>query len=278
MAVKRHLSTHMNTNCFRNITTGLTCALATLVAASLHAGPVTLKNPVVTNPLPAEGQGWWFRAAPYAWITAIEGDVGIGPLAGELDISMKDTLDTLDMGYMGVFELGHGRLSLGLDMVYGKTSDDYLAGGRLFRSFRYEQKQWIFTPFLAFNIVESERFKLDVFAGARITALEGELTGRFVRGGELVASRDTDFVDPIVGARAQVGLTDKLFVRLNGDVGGFDVSSELVWQAFAGLGYQITDSVGIAAGYRGLGVDYEKDGFAMDTVTHGPVVGLEVRF
>lgn len=91
---------------------------------------------------------------------------------------MKDTLDSLDMGYMGVFEAGHGRWSVGMDVVYGKVSDDFAAGGRLFRSFRYEQKQWLLTPFAAYRAVDAENVQLDIFAGARITILEAELTGR----------------------------------------------------------------------------------------------------
>ncbi|QIF04356.1 hypothetical protein [Roseimicrobium sp. ORNL1] len=248
-----------------------------LTSPSLHAGPVTSKAPVISNPPPSES-GWWFRAAPYVWLTAVEGDVSVGRLSSSVDVSMKDTLDSLDMGYMGVFEAGHGRWSVGMDVVYGKVSDDFAAGGRLFRSFRYEQKQWLLTPFAAYRAVDAENVQLDIFAGARITILEAELTGRFARGGEITGSKDTDFADPIVGLRGQVGLTEKLFLRFNGDIGGFGASSDLTWQAFAGLGLRVSDSVSLAAGYRGLGVDYEKDSFAMDTVSHGPVVGLEVRW
>ena len=39
-----------------------------------------------------------------------------------------------------------------------------------------------------------------------------------------------------------------------------------------------TGNVSAAIGYRGLGVDYSKDSFSVDTVSHGPVIGLEVVF
>lgn len=244
---------------------------------SLHAGPVTSKAPIVSNPPPSDS-GWWFRAAPYAWLTAMEGDVTVDRLTSSVDVSMKDTLDSLDMGYMGVFEAGHGRWSIGMDVVYGQVSNDFVAGGRLFRSFRYEQKQWLLTPFAAYRAVDAEKAQLDIFAGARVTILEAELTSRFVGGGELVGSRDTEFADPIVGLRGQMELTERLFVRFNGDIGGFGVSSDLTWQAFAGLGLRVNDALSIAVGYRGLGVDYEEGNFALDTISHGPVLGLEVRW
>ncbi|MBP7948539.1 MAG: hypothetical protein KA004_02705 [Verrucomicrobiales bacterium] len=191
---------------------------------------------------------------------------------------MSDTLDTLDMAAMGIFEGGYGRWSLGLDFIYGKTSDDFAAGGRLFDSFRFEQKQWILTPFAACRLIETERYRMDVFAGARITVLEAELTGRLTGPGEVKAESDVDWVDPIIGIRGQAELGGNWFFRYNADVGGFGASSDLTWQAIAGLGYHFNDHLSTAIGYRALGVDYDEGEFSMDTVSHGPVIGLEVRW
>ena len=52
----------------------------------------------------------------------------------------------------------------------------------------------------------------------------------------------------------------------------------MTWQAFAGFGYNFTPNVSTAFGYRGLGTDYSKGKFSMDTISHGPVIGLEMRF
>lgn len=248
------------------------------LAGSVHAGteaPSPSAAPLTTAP--AES-GWWFRAAPYGWLTAIDGDITIGPLSAPVDISIADTLDTLDMAVMGLVEAGYDKWSLGVDVVYGKTSDDFDAGGRVFDSFRFEQKQWLVSPFVAYRAIETERYHMDVFAGARFTIIEADLTGRLVHGGDLSVGRDTDWVDPIVGIRGQGALTDTLFFRYNGDIGGFGASSDLVWQAFFGLGYRVNNNVNVALGYRGLGIDYSKDNFALDTVTHGPVIGLEVKW
>lgn len=255
-----------------------TATLLSSLALSLSAmggTPAPMAPPMASAPA---SDGWWFRAAPYAWVTAIEGDATIGRLTAPIDITMSDTLDTMDMAYMGILEAGYGKWSFGVDVIYGKTSQDLAAGGRLFDSFRYEQKQWILTPVVAYRAVQTDDYHMDVFAGARVTILEGELTGRFARGGEIAVVRDTDWIDPIVGIRGQAELTDKVFFRYNADIGGFGVSSDLVWQAFAGFGYRVCDACSIAIGYRGLGIDYEEGDFALDTVTHGPVIGFELRF
>ncbi len=247
------------------------------LAATAQAGTVSYKNPAPVAPAPAES-GWWFRAAPYLWVTAIDGDAGIGPLHTPVDVSMKDTLDSLDMGYMFLLEAGYDRVSFGVDAIYGKFSQDIAAGGRVFDSFRFEQKQWVFTPFIAWRAVESGGNFLDVFAGARVNVLEAEITGRFVGPGEVSATADKEWVDPIIGLRGQAALGDRLFLRGNADIGGFGVSSELVWQAFVGLGCHLSDHASVAIGYRGLGVDYSRNALTLDTVTHGPVVGLEMRW
>jgi hypothetical protein len=256
---------------------GALLALTGSAIAGTDAPDAKAPAPAPLTPA-AEEDGWWFRAAAYGWVTAIEGDAGIGSLSAPVDISMQDTLDNLDMAVMGIVEAGYDRWSLGADLIYGNTSEEIAAGGRIFDSFRFEQKQWLVTPFLAYRVIETEGYHMDVFAGARFTILEAELNGRLSRGGELSASRDTDWADPIIGIRGQADLTENLFLRYNADIGGFGVNSDLVWQAFLGLGYRINNSFSIAAGYRGLGIDYSEGSFSLDTVTHGPLIGLELRF
>jgi len=252
-------------------------ALAILTgAASAGTAPPLSPAPITTTAAPAGD--WWFRADMYGWLTAVDGDVSVGHLSSPVDISMADTLESVDMTYMGILEAGYGKWSLGLDLVYAKLSQDIGGGGILFDSFRFEQKQWLITPTLAYRAVETERYQMSVLAGARFTLIEVEMTGRLAHGGEVSSTRDTDWADPIVGVRGQWGLSDRFFFRYYGDIGGFGVNSDLTWQVFAGFGYDFTDSVSAAVGYRALGVDYSDGPLSLDLVTHGPVLGLEVRF
>ncbi len=250
------------------------CAALALTSAS-PAGTTVPAPPL--PPAPASSD-WWFRAAPYGWLTAVEGDVGIGHLTTPVDITMSDTLDSLDMTFMGLFEVGYDRWSLGVDVIYAKLSQDIDGGGRLFDSFRFEQKQLFVTPALSYRVIDTEDYHMSLYAGARFTAMEVELTGRFARGGETNGAVDTDWVDPIIGIRGQADLNDRWFFRYAGDVGGFGTSSDLIWNAFGGFGYNLNDSAGLILGYRAMGIDYSKDAFNMDIVSHGPVLGLEVRF
>ncbi len=245
------------------------------LTASAHAGLDVSKTSITTAPPEEE---WHFRFAPYAWVTAIDGDVSVGPLSAPIDVSMMDTLEEMELAAMGIIEASYGRWSVGVDVIYGKVSQDIGGGGLIFDSFRYEQKQWIITPVVGYRVIEKDDYHMDIVAGARVMALEAELTGRFVGPGEISATRDTAWIDPLVGIRGQADFNDKAFFRYYGDIGGFGASSELTWQAFAGLGYNCTPSVSLLAGYRAIGDDYEEGNFELDTVSHGPVLGVEIRW
>lgn len=252
-------------------------ALAVLATSGLAQAGAPAPAPMTIEPTPSD-EGWSFRVAPYGWVTAVDGDVTVGPITTPVDISMVDTLESVDMTFMGLFEVSYNRWSLGVDVIYGKLSQDIPAGGHLFDSFRFEQKQLFVIPAVSYRVIDTDNYHMSIYAGARVTAMEVELTGRFARGGEVKHVADQSWIDPLVGIRGQADINDRLFFRYAGDIGGFGVSSDLIWNAFAGLGYNVNDSVGLLVGYRALGMDYTKGAFTLDVVSHGPVLGLEVRF
>lgn len=252
-------------------------SIAVLSATLTTYAGTPQESAIVTTPPPSP-DGWWFRASPYLWLTAIDGHVSIGRLTAPVDISMHDTLKSFDMGFMGEFEAGYGRWSLCTDVLYAKTSEDIGGGGALFKSFRYEQKQWLITPVIAYRAVEGSHFNLDLFGGVQIMSLRSDLTGRFVSGGQVEAGRDLTIVDPVIGLRGQVGLGDAFFLDYRGQVGGFGADSKFTWEAYTGLGYHLSRYADISLGYRAVGIDYDKDAFSLNTTTHGPILGFELRF
>jgi hypothetical protein len=71
---------------------------------------------------------------------------------------------------------------------------------------------------------------------------------------------------------------DRWFLQGGGDIGGFEVNSDLIWQANLAIGYRFTESLSGLVGYRGLGVDYSDGNSLVDTVAHGPAIGMTFRF
>ena len=79
-------------------------------------------------------------------------------------------------------------------------------------------------------------------------------------------------------ASVPYNFTPAIYAIGRGDIGGFGVGSDLMWQAEAALGFQLTRSIFAELGYRALSLDYEKDGLTYDTITHGPQVTVGVQF
>lgn len=92
-------------------------------------------------------------------------------------------------------------------------------------------------------------------------------------------SQTADWVDPFVGLRGRYNFTDRLYVVAKADVGGFGVGSELVWQIYAALGWNLKANTSIELGWRHMDIDYNgRNGFAYDVAMSGVQMGLTFRF
>lgn len=102
--------------------------------------------------------------------------------------------------------------------------------------------------------------------------------------GELKSSLDTSFAvaqdwwDPYVGVSARYNFTDTFYLTAKGDIGGFGVGADLTWQAYGGLGYQLTKNIHTEIGYRYLYTDYNKDGFLYQVAQSGAQMSVGITF
>lgn len=90
-------------------------------------------------------------------------------------------------------------------------------------------------------------------------------------------SATESWIDPLIGFRGRLNLTDKLYLAARGDIGGFGVGSELAWNAFGSLGYQWTDRFSTELGYRYLSMDYSDNGFIFDADMSGLFLGMTLK-
>ena len=195
---------------------------------------------------------WGAFIAPMYMNLGVDEDVGIGPLNIDADVTFE----------MTIIEFGGSYRVAEWSMAPGNKSTGAAAGDG-----------W-----------------LEAIVGARYTRLETEIDLKVSAPslgltGSRVVEGDKDWIDPIVGARAHVNLSDRVWVQLVGDIGGFGVGSDFAWHATAFVAYDF-DMFGrdasVGAGYRALYMDYE-DGsganrFAYDMTMHGPVIGLNIHF
>lgn len=254
------------------ITTGQSYAADSMSNSTASSGAAS------TDPLS-------FRLDVYGWATALKGTAGIRGLDADVDLSIKDVLEDLDGAAMATFEVKYGRISLMNDLVYAKLSDSTPSPHDIiFSNANYEIKQTLWTQAVGYRVIDDECYSLDILGGFRLASVDQDLSidGNTLSDGTEVQdrgrSREDTWIDPIVGLRGQARLGDNFFLRAMGDIGGFNASSALTWQALGLIGYEVCDYASLGIGYRGIGYDHNRDGFKYNMDLHGPIFGVEMKF
>jgi hypothetical protein len=84
--------------------------------------------------------------------------------------------------------------------------------------------------------------------------------------------------DPYVGLRGRYNISKAFYTSARGELGGFGVGSDLMWQVEGVIGCNITRNIFSEVGYRALSFCYENDGLKFDTITHGPQITTGIKF
>jgi hypothetical protein len=91
-------------------------------------------------------------------------------------------------------------------------------------------------------------------------------------------ARDDYWFDPYVGLRARYNFNKTYYTAVRGEIGGFGVGFDLMWEVETVVGVNWTRSIFTEVGYRALGGNYQDNGFRFDTVMHGPQITTGVTF
>ncbi len=247
-----------------------------------------------------------FVFAPYVWIAGITGDVAIGRAETEVDASFTDILEGTDKiyGALGHFELGRGRWAVFFDATWMHMEVEEERGliGEADVEFGVVSEMGVFefggSWTLASGVLDQDTpstppraWHVDALAGGRVMLIDLELeaaadTPGPILGGEgRSRDRDQDWTEPFIGLRGGFDISENWRVQARGDIGGFGIGSDFAWQVIALVGYDF-QMLGLEStfffGYRALGEDYTDgegtDRYAWDTVMHGPILGLAMRF
>ncbi len=236
------------------------------VTVPAQAADLPLPGQAVVVDQPAAAARWSVAVAPYLWAAGLKGDVAqFGAPAVSIDASFSDIFDHLDFGAMFVAEVRYDRFGLFIDFAYVKLSGSRATPlGVIADSVTLDSETLMFTAAPEYRILESPLGTLDLMAGIRVWDVQSELffTGGLLNG--FSASDGDTWVDPLVGAKGRYNLTDAVFLTGWGMVGGFGVSSDIMWDVFGGVGYQFNDRFSAVVGYRAVGVDYSNDAFLFE--------------
>jgi hypothetical protein len=91
-------------------------------------------------------------------------------------------------------------------------------------------------------------------------------------------ARDDYWFDPYVGLRARYNFNKTYYTAVRGEIGGFGVGADLMWEVETVVGINLTRSIFTEIGYRALGGNFEDKGFRFDVVMHGPQITTGITF
>ncbi len=234
---------------------------------------------MLAAPVAAQDSGWTFALSPYLWAPGITSSVGTAWGTVEADKSSRDVLSSLDLAFMGAVEARNGRWSLIADLFYASLSESRVTPlGLLFSRARIETTAKAMSAYAAYQVADSERVALDLMAGFRVSALDIDLSlSPGLLAGQRIGVSET-WIDPVIGSRARLAISDNWFATAFVDVGGFGADSDLTWQAFASLGYQLNPRWSVQGGWRYFSAEKQIAGRDVKTDFSGPLLGFTARF
>jgi hypothetical protein len=257
---------------------GRACALAALLLAPAAGA----------EPPPRD---WDLALFGYGWLIASEAEFDTEFGSFELDKSISDNLDDLELAAMGALDARYRRFVLFFDGIWTKLGDESsVVNGRVDGDVTLACAD----AKLGFRLLDTvapwadaaragaPRVVVDLLGGARYWYARAELDGRFPNAPDRQFDKAKDWVDPLVGARIGVGLLPTLSFSVVGDVGGFDVGngSELTWMVMPTLNWRPGEHWSFHVGYKHVKAERERPATNrdLDVELTGPIAGVGYHF
>lgn len=260
-----------------------------LGAQTAYAADAVFAQPEEPARIEAGRPNWALQITPYMWATGLKGSISPFRRAPTISIekSFSDVLDDLNFGGFANIWGRYGRFVFSGDVMYVSTTESHAFGplpplplpippGTVIDA-KVDTKQFMTTLQGGYRVFDTPDFTLDATGGARFWHISNDVTVKAL-GMSRSYGESFGWMDPVIGARAFLRLTEKLSLQAQADIGGFGVGSDFTWSALATVNFIATDHLSFSAGYKILDTDYDRDGHVYKTRMSGPVVGLTYRF
>ena len=229
---------------------------------------------VLTLAAPADAEeGWSKEFAVYLWGLSLDGTQVIRGVPVEVDVGFSDILEDLDMAFTTHFEVKNDDWLILFDVNYAKLGPEPVG------PIDDIEIQFAFVE-LAGGYRLGDRFHL--LFGARYITLDVDV--------ELVETPlpvtriggDQDWIDPYIGGRVEVPISEKWSFIGRFDVGGFGVGSDFAWNLAALFEVDVAKRTSLIFGVGVLDVEYEdgsgSDLFAYDVLHQGAIMAANFKF
>ena len=124
----------------------------------------------------------------------------------------------------------------------------------------------------------ARRDAVDQVVNATKARIANQLAVRLDKSLSQTLSKDDYWFDPYVGLRARYNFNKTYYTAVRGEIGGFGVGADLMWEVEGVIGINLTRSIFTEIGYRALGGNFEDRDFRFDVVMHGPQITTGITF
>jgi opacity protein-like surface antigen len=256
---------------------------------------------------------WEVRIGLPGWLAGISGDSGVKGLEASSDVKFEQLLKHLTHFPVALsINARYRRWEFWVDGQYIEVGAHATLPGLLFTDANVHLKNALAEGFVGYRLINCDNANLTLFAGARWTYLQGDLSifdngdARLSILRELLGirkrldfSNSIDWVDPVVGLRGRLKIWKATKIFAEGDVGGFNANADTAYelrregrtivresvdstdwsyQLAGGLEFQLTRNVWLQTGWRYMKYDYTKNGFTDKNELNGPFIQAGVNF
>ena len=244
------------------------------------------------TPIPQISNQWTFDVTPYVWAPTVSSTLNYkGKYLNTADVSMNDIISNLKSGGMIAGEARYGSWGIAADLVSSTlqkngTAPVTPAPGYNFKvAYKPTLQQTMLTGAATYSLVNNQDANVDGLIGVRWISMTATLN--LALDGinySLSDSKTVSTVDPIAGFKGRYRIAGSTwYIPFYADIGSGGGTTNLTWQAVAGVGKTIEKWVDVSLVYRSLYYDMNSSktngaGLLQKTTFQGPQLSATFKF
>ena len=236
------------------------------------------------SPLPKISDEWRFEVTPYLWSPGMKGTFNIGDSSAKsVYLSSSNVLGDLKSGGMIAAEAHYGNWGIFGDVVSAtlqNNSTTPIYGGEAQVATKATVQQTVLTGAATYTLVNNKEAYIDGLLGVRAIDITATFNDRLVNypiSKNFVSKTST--VDPIIGGKGRYRIADSSwYIPVYADIGSGGGTSNLTWQAAAGIGKTFSQLVDASLSYRALYYDMKSTGVLQKTTMQGLQLAVSFKF
>ena len=244
------------------------------------------------TPIPKIVNEWTFDVTPYVWGSNINSTLNYkGKYLNTADVTMNDIISNLKSGGMIAGEARYGSWGIMADLVSATlqnsgTAPVTPAPGYNFKvAYKPTLQQTILTGAATYNFINNQDATVDGLLGVRWISMTATLNLALDGTNySLSDSKTVSTVDPIAGFKGRYRLAGSTwYIPFYADIGSGGGTTNVTWQAMAGIGKTIEKWVDVSLVYRSLYYDMNSSktngaGLLQKTTFQGPQLSATFHF